>query len=459
MPVDTLIFNGRVACSNKIRKTSIAFDDGTIVAIGDRASLPGAETTINAENNIVMPGVVDPHVHIDEVPENRAGTYESETRAAARGGVTTIIDFAWQGGNRRILEEKTLLDGIENKKQKQDQSYIDFGVHGVLLREKQETLEELQAAVDAGVSSFKMFMSNYEIGVSNGFINKAFERISELNAVAALHTEDPSVCDELLKQAKEQNRGDPIYYPETRPDYSESMAINDVLQMASDKGVKYYGVHTTCKKSAEELESYQKNRSKIRAETCTHYTALDDSVYEELGTYPLIAPPIRKQQDIESIFNHLRSGTISVVSTDHSAYTDDSKHVENWWDSPFGANSLQRSLSVFHHEAVVKRDFSYPFLIDVMCQAPAQTFGMPNKGSLEPGTDADVVVFNPDKQYTITAEDNESAAGFSIYDGKDVSGQVEKTFVRGELIFDDDQIVGESGHGEFLEREIPDWSA
>lgn len=459
MPVDTVIANGKLVFPGGVRSGSVAIDDETIVAVGERETLPSARRTVDATGQLVMPGVVDPHVHIDEVPENRAGNYRSETRAAARGGVTTVIDFAWQGGDRHIPDnDRTLLDGVRHKQEKGDKSLVDFSVHGVLHRESEETIEQLAPVVDAGVTSFKMFMSNYSIGVSNGFVDMALERIAELDAVATLHTEDPSVCDARTEKLKREGRGSPEQYPHSRPDYAESMAADDALQMAVDKGVKYYGIHTTCKKSADVIESYQDDGSSVRAETCTHYTTLDDSVYEKLGTYPLIAPPIRTERDIEAMFAHLEGGTLSVVSTDHSAYHQEAKDVDNWWESPFGANSLQVSLPVFHDEAVNKRGYSYPFLVKLMSTNPADTFGMPNKGTLEPGTDADIVVFDPDERYTITARDNESNSTFSIYEGRTVTGAVEKTFVRGTLVWDGDEIVAKPGVGDFVQRELPDWS-
>lgn len=458
MAVDLIIADGRAVHPGGVRETSIAVDDGKIVALGDGDDLPEGDRTVDASGRIVMPGVVDPHVHIDEVPENRAGTYDAETRAAARGGVTTVIDFAWQGGDRRIPEnDKTLLDGIRTKRDKADQAVVDFSVHGVLHRENEETLDELADAVDAGVTSFKMFMSNYPVGVTNGFVDMAFERIASLDAVAAVHTEDPAICDALTEKLKREGRGSPDQYPRSRPDYTESMAADDALQMARENGVKYYGVHTTCEKAADTIESYQDDESQVRAETCTHYTTLDESVYEELGTYPQIAPPIRTKADIESMFSHLEGGALSVVSTDHSVYHQEYKDVDDWWESPFGANSLQVSLPVFHDVAINDRGYSYQFLVDLMCATPAETFGLPNKGTLEPGTDADIIVFDPEKQYTISAADNESNSTFSIYEGRKVTGRVEKTFVRGELVWDGASVVSDPGVGEFVEREIPDW--
>lgn len=459
MVVDTIISNGNIVKDSGVFESSIAIDGDQIVAVGRRENLPDANQEIDASGKIIMPGVVDPHVHIDEVPENRAGDYEAESAAAALGGVTTMIDFAWQGGDRRIPDnDKNLIDGIKKKKEKGKNSYVDFSVHGVLHRENEETLDELSPAIDLGVTSFKMFMSDYPVGVDTGFVNLAFSRIAELDAVAAVHTEDPSVCATLTEKLKREGRGEPNQYPKSRPDYAEAMAADATARLAKETGVKYYGVHTTSQKAIEAIASYQEDQSKIRAETCTHYTVLDDSIYNELGTFPQIAPPIRSESDIESIHNHIQKGSLTVVSTDHSVYHREYKEVENWWDSPFGANSLQASLPVFHDEAINKREYSYPQLVKLMCSNPAKTFGMPQKGTLETGTDADVVIFDPDKSYTIRSKDNASNSEFSIYEGKEVTGKVEATFVRGQQIVKDGVIDHKPGTGEFIEREIPNWS-
>ena len=458
MTVDTVIRGGTVVSPTGTRVASIAIEGEQIVAVGAEAQLPAAETSVDAAGKLVLPGVVDPHVHIDEVPANRAGTVPAETAAAARGGVTTFIDFAFQGGDRRIADEsKDLLDGIAHKRSKEDQAYVDYSLHGVLNRERQETLEQLAPAIDRGVTSFKMFMSNYEVGVSTGFMIEAFERLAELDAVAALHTEDPSMCDALTAKLQRQGRGDAPAYPDSRPDYSEAAAAETAVRAAVEHDVKYYGVHTTCRDAAAAIDRHQDDQSTVRAETCTHYTVLDRSVYETQGNLPVLAPPLRTADDQDALFEHLGDRTLTVVSTDHSVYHEEYKHTENWWDAPFGVNSLQYSLPVFYEEAIIERGHSLPFLVRLMCTNPAQTFGLPQKGTLDPGTDADIVILDPTADDVISAADNASNATFSIYEGRDVSVSVEQTFVRGQRVVDDGGVVAETGTGQFIERTLPDW--
>ena len=460
MSVDTVIQGGTVVTADDTIEASVAIDEDEIVAVGSRAAMPDAENSVDASGLLVMPGVVDPHVHVDDMFS--VDSYETATAAAALGGTTTYIDFAWQAwvGELSIFDaEGTLLEGIERKREKGESALVDYGLHGAITRETQGVLDELPDVLDAGVTSIKMFTA-YEHGLSNGFMNRVFKRLADLDGVAVLHTEDPSVCDDLTERFQEEGKGDPEWYPRSRPDYAEAMAAGDAVRMATEAGCRYYGIHTSCRKSAAVLADFreQYGSDMVRAETCTHYTTLTDDVYEELGNKPMIAPPIREQDDVEAMFEHLSRGSLDVVSTDHCGYRTESKDVENWWESTFGANGLQVSLPIFHDAAVNDRGFSYPFLVRTMSRNPARIFGLSRKGAIAPGMDADIVLFDPTETYTVTAADNASEADFSIYEGREVTGRVKKTFSRGELVADDGEIVGTPGHGEFVPREIPNWS-
>jgi dihydropyrimidinase len=458
--VDTRITGGRVVTTTDVAQRDVAVDDGEIVAVGAGDALPAAEETVDATGCLVLPGVVDPHVHVDSEPENRAGTYAAESAAAALGGVTTFVDFAFQGRDRDASDPGApLIDGIEHKRAKAADAHVDFSLHGVLRREEEATFEELPAALDAGVTSFKMFRSTYPIGVSNGFVHEAFRHIADHDAVALVHTEDPSVCDRLTERLRREGKGEAVHYPDSRPDYAEAMAAEDAARMAVETGVNYYGVHTTCRDAVEILERFREDGSTIRAETCTHYTALTRDAHERLGNLPLIAPPLRTEDDVDAMFEALGRGTLSVVSTDHSVYHRSYKEVENWWESPFGANSIQYSLPVFHQVAVEERGLSLPALVRLCCATPAATFGMPEKGTLEPGTDADVIVLDPDGGTPVDPAANASGSTFSIYEGFEPSVAVRDTFVRGERVVADGDLVGEPGTGRFVERDRPDWSA
>jgi dihydropyrimidinase len=455
--VDTVIAGGTLVQPDGTIDASIAIDGEKIVALGAQSELPEAEQVVDATGKLVMPGAVDVHVHLDDMFSN--DTYETASRAAVLGGTTTFIDFAWQAwvSETSIFEEEsTLLEGIERKQAKAEDSLIDYSLHGAITREDRAVLDELPEIIERGVTSIKMFTA-YEHGLPNGFIGTVFEEAADHDLVAVLHTEDSSVCEVITEAFKREGKGAPEYYPKSRPDFAEAMAADNAIRMAMEAGCRYYGIHTTCRKSAEVIENYREdNVDRIRAETCTQYTVADDSLFGEVGLLPMAAPPLRKPDDNEAMFEHLNSGTLDVVSTDHCGYTRDQKQVENWWEGTYGMNSLQRSLPVFYDVAVENRGFGPSFVVAKLAANPARIFGLSEKGTLDPGTDADVVVFDPDAAEPIDPDDNESMSDFSVYEGREV-GRVEKTFVRGELLADDGDVVGGVGHGEFVEREIPDW--
>jgi dihydropyrimidinase len=458
--IDTAITGGTVVTEAGQYDASIGIDDGEIVALGRESTLPDAEETVDASGQLVMPGVVDVHVHVaDQFSED---SYQSASAAAAIGGTTTYVDFAWQawvGDISPFDSEGTLIEGIERKKEKGADALIDYGLHGAITREDPAVLDEVPDVIEAGVPTFKMFTA-YEIGLSNGFMNRVMNRLAEEDAVGVFHTEDTSVCEDLVAQFKEENKSDAVWFPKSRPDYSEAMAAEDAARMAVEAGMQYYGIHTSCRKAADILEYFQDEYGSelVRAETCLHYTTLDDSVYAEQGNRAVIQPPIRTDDDAEAMFEHLADGVLSVVSTDHCAYTLDQKEGDAWWDINPGANGLQACLPVFYDEAVNRRGYDPSFVVELLATNPAETFGMPEKGTLDPGTDADIVIFDPEESFTVHAEGNESVSDYTIYEGREVTGRPTKTYVRGELVVDDGEVVGEPGHGEFLERNRPEWN-
>jgi dihydropyrimidinase len=455
-PIDTVLTGGTVVTAESTYDAAVGIDDGSIVGIASEETLPAADERIDADGNLVLPGVVDPHTHLSGY--NSVDSYETGTAAAAAGGVTTLLTFAWQRwDDGEWADEGTLTEAVERHETGTD-PLIDCGVHPVITEESPAVLEELADLVADGVTSFKMFTTD-DIRLSNGFIGDVFGRLADLGAVGMVHTEDYSVCEHRAEAIRAEPDGDaPGAYPRSRPDYAEAMAAGSVARLAVAADAKYYAVHTTSRAAADALAAVRTDGSNVRAETCTHYTVLDESTYERRGNRSIMAPPLRTPDDIDALFDRLRDGTLSVVSTDHVPLPTERKEGGPWWESAFGVNSLQTSLPVFHDEAVNRRGFPYPALVRLLCRNPARTFGLARKGRIEPGADADLVVFDPGERYTISAAENESNADYSVYEGREVTGRVKQTFVRGELVADRGEIVADPGHGRFLDREVPDWA-
>jgi len=457
MPVDTLIAGGTVVTADDTFEASVAVDDDRIVAVGDRDSLPDARDVVDATGNYVMPGLMDAQTHVHD--RSSIDTHATAGMAAAAGGITTYMDFSWMYVDHQPHKpSRSLMEGIRAKQEKAEgKAVVDYALHGGITDDQESVLDELEEAHEAGVTSFKMFTGG-TFPVGYGLINLVMERLADLGGVGVFHTEEADVCDRLAERLKREGKNEPRYFAESRPDYAEAMAADTVLRSAQAHGAKYFGIHTTSRAAAEVIERNRDDGSLVRGETCTHYTVYDKSEFDRRGNLVKIAPPLREADDVEAMYEHLERGTLDLISTDHCSYKREKKEVENWWDSTSGANQLQTSVPVFFDEAVNRRGYSPSFVVDKMSTAIADTYGMPNKGTLDPGTDADVVVFDPEATHTITAEDNFSKADFSIYEGREVTGRVEKTFVRGDLVYDQGEILVEPGYGNFVAREIPNWS-
>jgi dihydropyrimidinase len=456
MSIDTVLTGGTVVTADSSFQADVAIDGEKICAVGNPETMPEADEVIDATDRLVMPGMLDAQTHVDD--RSSLDTHREAGGAAAVGGITTYMDFSWMYvDHRRDKPPQSLMEGIDRKQRKAEESgaIVDWALHGGITREDLDVLSELEEAVESGVPSFKIFTTS----LSHGLTDRVLERVAELGGVCVFHTEDGSVCEYRTRQLKEEGTGEPGEYPNSKPDYAEAMAVDAVLRMAAEHGAKYFGIHTTSRAAADVIDRYRDDGSLVRAETCTHYTVYDDSAFEEYGNLVKIAPPLRKPDDVEAMFEYLGKGTLDLVSTDHCSFKRREKEdVDNWWESPSGANQLQTSFPVYYDEAVNRRGYDPSFVVRTMSTNIAETYGMPNKGTLDPGTDADIVVFDPTETYTIDPADNVSESDFSIYEGREITGQVEQTFVRGELVAADGQVVGDPEHGQFIERDVPDWS-
>lgn len=458
MPVDTVIAGGTVVTADDMFEASIAIDGEEIVAVGSRDTLPDAKEEVDATGMYVMPGLMDAQTHVHD--RSSIDTHETAGMAAAAGGITTYMDFSWMYVDHQPHKSpQSLMEGIRAKQEKAEgKAVVDYALHGGITDDQEGVLDELEEAHEAGVTSFKMFTGG-TFPVGYGLINLVMERLGELGGVGVFHTEEADVCDRLLKRLKAEGKGEPKYFAESRPDYAEAMAADTVLRSAQAHDAKYFGIHTTCRAAAEVIESYRDDGSLVRGETCTHYLIYDKSEFDRRGNLVKIAPPLREADDVEAMYEHLDDGTLDLISTDHCSYPRKNKEgVDNFWESTSGANQLQTSVPVFFDEAVNNRGYSPSYVVEKMSTAIADTYGMPNKGTLDPGTDADIVVFDPEESYEVDPAENFSKADFSIYEGREITGRVKKTFVRGEQVYDDGEITVDAGYGDFVAREVPNWS-
>jgi len=309
--LDTLITGGTVVTSDSMFDATIGISDGTVASIGREWALPPAERTVDVDGQLVLPGVVDPHTHL--AGYNSIDSYETGTAAAATGGVTSLITFAWQGWEDGSWNETETLGEAVKRHRSWADPLVDYSLHPTITRETPDVLAELPDLAEAGLTSVKLFTTD-DIRLSHGFIAKVFDRLADTGGVGMVHTEDYLVCQHRADAVASEPDGQaPTAYPRSRPDYAEAIAAGAIARLAAAADAKYYGAHTTSAAAADAIAAQRTDGSTIRAETCTHYTALDRSIYEERGNLAIMAPPLREPDDVDALFGHLEDGALSVV--------------------------------------------------------------------------------------------------------------------------------------------------
>ena len=456
-----LIKNGMISTDEAVFEGDILIDGEKIIEIGKGICAEGAEI-IDASGMYVLPGAVDVHTHMDlDVGMARAiDDFYDGTVAAACGGTTTIVDHMAFGPEdcslwHQVEEYHRLADG---------KAVIDYGFHGVMQHPiTDERLAELKEIKDReGISSFKIYMT-YDYGLSDDEIFRVLRAAKEAGIVITVHCENHGVLTQLRKEFVEQGHGEAKYHPLSRPPRVEAEAVNRMIHIAALAGdAPLYVVHLS---SAEGLHEVQKARAEHRpnlgVETCTQYLVLTDREYEDPkeGLKAIMSPPLRKDQDIEELWQALAEGTIDTVATDHCPFHFEAGKAEKQYGKddftkcPNGAPGVQERLMLMFSEGFMKGRISLPQVVKYSSSNPCRMFGLyPQKGSLEPGTDADLVLIDPENTTVIDKSYIKGASDYSCYEGMELKGHIEKVFLRGEEIVSGGEFKGSRGDGKYLKR-------
>lgn len=453
--LDLAINNGLVINADGRAGANVGIRDGRIVTIS--ATPLTATRTIDATDKWVLPGVIDPHVHFalrqgqgDDAVETE-DDYESGPAAAAVGGVTMFIDFAIAPRTddpRLFIEERIALADAG--------SCIDYSFHAGITNPDPAVIGQFGQIVEMGIPSFKFFVTYRKWGfaVDLGFLLEAFETLRELNGVACVHAEQ----DEILEYLRTKHADEPglIYHSRTRPDFSEEIAVYELVALARETNSRLYIVHLTAKKALDVIRDAQAQGIAVRTETCPHYLAFTDEVYTEPnGILYTMTPPLRPPGNREALWQGLVDGSISVVSSDHNALGRQVKERRpHWLDVPPGIAGSEMLLTFLHSEGVAIDRLSPERMVELLSAQPAALFGVPNKGAVRVGYDADLVIFDPNKTRTVHHEDLATPGGFTIFEGMTMRGWPTHTISRGDVIVENRTFVGRPGRGRFIEREI-----
>lgn len=457
--LDLIIQGGTLVLPDTCHTTDLAIDQGHIVAFGDSSILPRARRTIDARGYYVLPGGIDPHVHIHWpfLAATTADDYAQASIAAAIGGTTTLIDFA------HPKMGPTPLERVANRRAEADEHVaIDYSLHCVLTEGSPEILEQMGALVSAGVTSFKLYMAYRRRGimVDDAALLFVMRQAAALGALVCVHAENGAVADANEAQFVAEGRTKATDFPRHKPNYVEAEAIERAIFWARQAGARLYIFHLSTAEGLSLVRAAQKQGIRVIAETCPQYLVLEESVYERRGDGHrfICSPPIRSTEDNKALWEGISQGVITVIGTDHCAFTVEQKNMgqDDFTQVPNGLPGLETRMSLLYTEGVVKGRISVNQLACITSLNPARTFGLfPRKGILAPGSDADVVLFDPARKWTLSTEDLHMGVDWSPYDGWKLEGAPVMTISRGEVIVERGEFVGAAGRGRFTQR-VPD---
>ena len=456
----TLIRRGTVVSSQEASQQDVLIQGEQIVSMGDLSDIK-ADTVVDAEGRLVLPGAVDTHVHFNDYFMNTVSVhdYYRGTLAAAYGGVTSIVDFANQAPG------KSLQDAFESKKNEAaGNALVDWGIHPVITQLTPETLEEIPRMVEQGAPTIKCYMTYREEGlmVEDADLKRILESLRKAGGMLMVHAEDNDTIEENVSRMIGEGRTQPIYHARSRPPEAENLAIRRCIQLARETDGRLFIVHMATDEGIELVNRAQREGFDVFAETCTHYLIFTEKILErEDGIKWICSPPLRNQAVQERLWDGIKDGRISIVTSDDAAYSWEAKlyGAERFDRCPNGIPGVEPRLSILYSEGVSKRGVSLPRFVELVSTAPARLFGLaPQKGSLAPGADADVVLFDPKAKWTMCQATLHMASDWSAYEEIDVTGKIEKVFSRGELIIDGEQCLAQKGRGRYLHRRL-DFSA
>ena len=452
-----LIKGGRVITAADDYLGDVYVEDERISLIGESLDQP-ADKVIDASGKYVLPGGVDPHTHLD-MPFGGTVTIddvESGQTSAAFGGTTTHVDFIIQP------QGSTFADAVDEWRSKANgRQVIDMGYHMAVTDLKEGgTLEELASLPDQGITSYKLFMAyKGALMVDDETLFKTMQVAAETGALVMVHAENGDAIDVLVKEALAVGHTEPKYHALTRPPETEGEATNRAIQLARVAGSPLYVVHVSC---AESVEPFQLAREKgwdVWGETCTQYFFIDYTFLERPnfeGAKYVYTPPPRDKANQDVLWNAVRTDTLSAISTDHCAFLWDGQKTigrDDFSKIPNGGPGLENRLQMIHEFGVRGGRISLNRMVELLATNPAKLFGLyPRKGTIAVGSDADIVVFDPAKRVTISAETHHSKSDYNLFEGTEVTGSPEVVVLRGNILVEGDELVAQPGIGRFVAR-------
>lgn len=455
-----LIHGGAVVSESEVAPYDVFIEGEHIARLGFRGAFDpeSFDEVIDAKGLLVMPGLVDPHVHFDSpfMGSTTVHDFHNGTAAAAFGGITSVISFSTQPKGGSVLHNLE-----EHEKNADGQAYVDWSLHGILLDAREQTLAEIPELVKAGVPTYKCFTTyrHADRMMDDDGMLQVLRATSESGGMLMIHCENDTILEYHLQEELAQGHTSWIYHARSRPNSAENVAIQRVVDLMKEEPAPVYIVHASTSESVQIVQRARSEGYPIHCETCTHYLVITEEKLEtERGHLFICSPPLRKQVDVDALWRAAKVGPIEVVSSDDAGMptADRTRLGEGRFDKvPNGMPGIEPRLTMLYSEGVKKGRISLPRLVSLTSTNPARLFGLfPQKGSLAPGADADIVLFDPDIEWTMTAETLHMNTDFCPFEEMDVIGKPRTVLCRGEIVIRDGELTGSPKHGRRIIRKL-----
>ncbi|MGD0037375.1 MAG: dihydropyrimidinase [Bacteroidota bacterium] len=452
-----LIKNGCVITTDGEISADVFIENETIKRIEPNLDMK-ADRIINAAGKLVIPGGIDVHTHLS-LPLNNtmsSDNFETGTRAAAFGGTTTIIDFAQQSKGHSLYE------ALDIRLRQAEKSVIDYGLHMIIVDLPKRRIVEINDMMKKGVTSFKLFTAYPDrLMVDDDTILRTLEQTKNDGGLVCVHAEDSTLIDSLVKQALTDGKTAPKYHATTRPAGAEAKAVKHVIELAHQLNAPVYFVHISCSDSLEYIRQAQSKGQSIYAETCPQYlfTSIEDLDRPNFeGAKYVFTPPPREKWNQEKLWEGLENNSLQVVSTDHCPFNfrgDKELGRKDFTKIPNGAPGIENRLQLLYYFGVESGKISINQWVEIVSTTPAKLFGLyPKKGIIAIGSDADIVIWNPKTEHTISASTHHMNVDYSLYEGWLIRGLAELVISRGDIIIENGKWEGNSKRGKFCVRKI-----
>jgi len=442
--VDLLVKGGMIATSRGLLKACIAIENGVIVSVCKEPMAPKADEILHVEEKIVMPGVIDAHAHIHDRKFAYKEDFETGSKAASAGGVTTFIDMPLTSpvdNKERVLEKVRAGEKL---------SHVDFSLHAGMMNEK--NIENIPEIVADGVRSFKVFTCA-PYGVSDETILHILEMAREHDSIVNFHAENDEIISRMHRIMESQGRMDPLAHHEARPNLAEQEAVTRVISFAKLVDEDIHISHMSTRQALRSVWSAKNEGVRVTAETCPHYLFFTKQDVQRLGPYLKVNPPLRSDEDVAALWSGLKKGVVDIITSEHAPGTREEKEVgwSNIWEAWGGIPSVETMLPLLLSEGINKRRLTLPDICRVLCENPTRIFGLyGKKGDIALGFDADLVVVDLNLEKKVSAERLHYKVNWTPYEGSIFKGWPVTTIVRGQVVYDGESVVGKPGYGKFM---------